>query len=177
MGRLWERVGLLASIALLLGGCGGPSTPPALPSDSQDVVEVSDASGDEPDAASILDAGVQDAADVPRAPAPDSDLLTRRKRDEAWERFGDPVQRLAEEALLYPMDPLPEPDGEGFPLFEPALPPLPELFTTARGIARLLDAVQDMLPPPVTPREPEPRLGDEPDAPELAPPPIPKLWD
>ena len=42
MAQLWERVGLLASIALLLGGCGGAEAPSALPSDSQGVVEVSD---------------------------------------------------------------------------------------------------------------------------------------
>jgi len=65
-------------MALLLGGCGGTSTPSTPPSDSQDGLEVSDASGDEPDAGPILDSGVQDAAEPDIAEAtpdvsPDAD--------------------------------------------------------------------------------------------------------
>ena len=63
MGQLWNRVGMLASIALLAGGCGQASTPSTSPD------AVSDANGDEGDATPTLDSGVQDAADLDSAEA------------------------------------------------------------------------------------------------------------
>ena len=124
-----------------------------------------------------LDAGVNDVSEAARPATGDGNLLSRRKREQAWERFNDPVERLAEEAFLYPMDPLPDPADDGFPTFEPALPPLPELHSTDMAFRKLLDAVDDLIESPAKPPAPELRLGEEPDALDLPPPPLPKRWD
>ncbi len=124
-----------------------------------------------------LDAGLNELSEAPRPTSTDADVLSRRKRENARERFKDPVERLAEEAFLYPMEPLPEPDDDNFPNYEPLLPPLPELHSTEMAFGKLLDAVEDMVEPPVGVPEPRLRLGDEPEELDLPPPPLPKRWD
>ncbi len=124
-----------------------------------------------------LDAGLNEVSEAPRPKSGDADVLSRRKREQAWESFKDPVERLAEEAFLYPMEPLPGPDDHNFPIYQPVLPPLPELHSAEMAFSKLLDAVASMVEPPAGVPEPQLRVGDEPDEIDLPPPPLPKRWD
>ena len=99
-----------------------------------------------------------------------ANLLGQRKRERAWERLQDPTNRLVEEALLYPMEPMPEPEDAEFPTYAPELPPMPRLHETEDALRELLDAVAEAISPPVEPPEPALRADEAPPRPALPDP-------
>lgn len=97
-----------------------------------------------------------------------SNLLGQRKREHALAALDDPLHRLLEEAFLYPVEPIPEPEDADFPVYDPPLPELPTLHSTSWALERLLSAIAQGLPS--SPEPPMPSFRD----PEL---PFPSLPD
>jgi hypothetical protein len=103
-----------------------------------------------------------------------SNLLGQRKRERAWAELNDPINRLLQETLLYPVEPIPEPDDPDFPVYDPQLPEPPVIHETQSAMDRLLDAVAKALPP--RPEPPAPEFRDV-DAQTLPPLPDPVFGD
>jgi hypothetical protein len=121
-----------------------------------------------------VEASTEDAEEGVDARTSSANLLGRRKRQRAWEELQEPVNRLLEEALLYPVEPMPEPDDAEFPAYGPQLPQAPALHETGTAIEALLDAVAEALPPPEAVPGPVLRDGFEPPLPSLPDPPLPE---
>ncbi|MBM3213734.1 hypothetical protein FJZ36_02310 [Candidatus Poribacteria bacterium] len=118
-----------------------------------------------------VDASLSDArGGLDSAPTAAANLLGRRKRERAWEELQDPVSRLMQETTLYPVEPIPSPNDPEFPSYEPKLPDPPSLHDTSAALERLLDALEDALPPRPEPPEPVLRLEAEPPLPSLPDP-------
>lgn len=90
--------------------------------------------------------------------SPTQNLLSQRKRERAWTELDDPVNRLTQETLLYPVEPMPEPNDAEFPTYEPRLPEPPVIHETRAALDRLLDAIAARLPP--RPEPPAPTFRD-----------------
>jgi len=98
----------------------------------------------------ILGVTVESSTQEARADHPipsSSNPLGQRKRERAWNDIGDPLNRLMEETLLYPVEPMPEPNDADFPTYEPQLPQPPLLHDTQTALDRLLEAIGKLLPP------------------------------
>jgi hypothetical protein len=118
-----------------------------------------------------VDASVDDARDgLDTTPTAATNLLGRRKRERAWEELQNPVNRLRQEAMLYPIEPIPSPDDAEFPTYDPKLPTAPTIHDTAHAIEALLQAISEALPPTATVRKPTLREGPEPPLPEIPAP-------
>lgn len=101
------------------------------------------------------------------SPSSTANLLGQRKRERALAALDDPLHRLLEEAFLYPVEPIPEPEDPDFPVYDPPLPELPILHATSSALERLLSAIARVLPS--SPEPPAPSFRD----PELPLPPLP----
>ncbi|GIX07498.1 MAG: hypothetical protein KatS3mg115_1901 [Candidatus Poribacteria bacterium] len=82
-------------------------------------------------------------------------FLTRRRRERAWQLLQDPLNRLTEEVLLYPLEPIPTPEAEAFPQYEPELPPPERLLRPEQALHELLRALLEALPQPEAIPEPQ----------------------
>lgn len=114
--------------------------------------------------ASTLD--VVDDAD----PGGQVNLLGRRKRDKAWREIQDPASRLVEEALLYPMEPVPTPTDDAFPYYDARLPDAPTLYGAEDELQRLIETVAAAIPTDVANADATLRITDEPALPDLPDP-------
>jgi hypothetical protein len=99
-----------------------------------------------------------------------ANLLGRRKRDKAWREIQDPSSRLVEEALLYPMEPVPTPTDDEFPYYDAELPGAPTLYRTEDELQRLIETVAAAIPTDVANAEATLRITDEPPLPDLPEP-------
>ncbi|MDA1190522.1 MAG: hypothetical protein O3A46_02425 [Candidatus Poribacteria bacterium] len=117
-----------------------------------------------------LEAGIEDARRGIERSLETSNILGRRKREQAWRNLQEPLNRLLEEAFLYPMDPIPQPTDNEFPLYEPKLPPMPTLHRTDVALRKLIDAVGQSMPTHHDAPVPELRFDREPPLPPLPEP-------
>jgi hypothetical protein len=115
------------------------------------------------------DASTLDVMEDSEAAGP-TNLLGRRKRDKAWREIQDPANRLVEEALLYPMAPVPTPADDEFPYYDARLPETPTLHRTDDALQLLIETVAAAIPTDVANAEATLRIADEPAMPDLPDP-------
>ncbi|MAF11336.1 hypothetical protein CMK11_12870 [Candidatus Poribacteria bacterium] len=115
------------------------------------------------------DASTLDVMEDSEAAGP-TNLLGRRKRDKAWREIQDPANRLVEEALLYPMAPVPTPADDEFPYYDARLPETPTLHRTEDALQLLIETVAAAIPTDVANADATLRIADEPAMPDLPEP-------
>jgi len=115
------------------------------------------------------DASTMDVVDESNA-TEQTNLLGRRKRDKAWRDIQDPANRLVEEALLYPMEPVPTPADDEFPYYDARLPETPTLHRTEDALQKLVETIAEAIPTDVAQADATLRLDGEPPLPDLPPP-------
>jgi hypothetical protein len=115
------------------------------------------------------DASTLDVVDESNATG-QTNLLGRRKRDKAWRDIQEPANRLVEEALLYPMEPVPTPADDEFPYYDARLPQTPTLHRTSDALQKLIETIADAIPTDVAQGDATLRMGGEPPLPDLPPP-------